>query len=894
MSQIEWDAGLPPVAAACAGDDVIITVNGSPEVRAYDADGGVLGAVDIRATAEGEEPAPEPCSWTGVALCGSDDSVVVLSDAGNSRVCVMHCADPMLEDPVLMLAQARPMTHDGAPWLQRPQGLAVDRETGAFLVADAGRCSCVLFVPASPLLRDALRHGADQTQADRLRTEERSAFAVTAELVGASDPYAVALVRVAAGGKEGEGGLTQLLAVVSDRGRHRIAVHIVEERLLSPTGEEPAVVEEAWGLGGPGREDGEVVQPLGVAVWAPKRFAAEGAAAGGPLTAQETVLVVADSANARLQAWPLCGPPKSVLWVIEHTGEGEEEALRRPCGVCLSSEGEALVVDSHRGVWIVLPEDTGGAVDPQSDAARALGLAGSLPPSPRPGPGTDPAAESGVPGPAWEAALDASSSDDSFLRAAREEVRASMPHGGGEGKEEEDGGDDGEAAALAGMSEDEGDREARALASGPGAARWGAGTVTLEQAEHRTTASGAQGGAAAEGWPPGTADHGTYGGGGSAAEAARRERLGLRPRGDPYRPPAWHVRGEAEYAPPEPWRARRLELHPPGRGPEAARARVRRQRRRESRLAGAADPARLARARRRAADAAQDDLRAARQRRRSAGRSGDDTSLRDEGRSLVRRMAQLEAEQRVQAELLAAAARRNDKAVAALSAFAPALALAGAAPRQTPAIAAGPTAEAGERPRAGAGLASERPPLPRWLDPDEVPPVPPYDGCRSERALRARLVDIDAAARVVRDEARRWEAQGSGPAAEAARLRAVVEGIGSKAGRAASAVRDGRVLTRGSAADAVRAAEEAAAAARADLRAAVEDADEADARWELRRRAVHEELASTRGGAESARRHASLAASELRAAERRVALLREERDELLQREATLPPGRGAP
>ncbi|KAA0173771.1 hypothetical protein FNF27_04719 [Cafeteria roenbergensis] len=369
MSQLVWDEGPSPVGAACANDDVVVVVDGTAVVRAYDADGGILAAVELHATADGEPHKGRPPQWTGITFCGTDDSIAVLSDAANARVCVMHCPDPTLAEPMVLLAEAGAAGADGHPGigLRSPRGLAVDYASGAVIVADAGRHSCLVLLPTVPQLVEALRIGATTEGGAHVAAAVHAeavhsglgAMTVVAELVGLEDPSAVALVRAQAADP---GHAPLLLAAVADTGAHSVAVFVIGDRLLVP-GREPVRLGEAWRVGRPGRGDGEMVHPLGVAVWQPGAFAPDQQAEGAksrlrePCRAEDAVLVACDAGNARLQAWPLCGPASAVLWIIERAGDTEAEAMVRPAALCLSSEGEALVVDVGRGAWIMLPDD---------------------------------------------------------------------------------------------------------------------------------------------------------------------------------------------------------------------------------------------------------------------------------------------------------------------------------------------------------------------------------------------------------------------------------------------------------------------------------------------------------------------------------------------------------
>ena len=984
MSQLVWDEGPSPVGAACANDDVVVVVDGTAVVRAYDADGGILAAVELHATADGEPHKGRPPQWTGITFCGTDDSIAVLSDAANARVCVMHCPDPTLAEPMVLLAEAGAAGADGHPGigLRSPRGLAVDYASGAVIVADAGRHSCLVLLPTVPQLVEALRIGATTEGGAHVAAAVHAeavhsglgAMTVVAELVGLEDPSAVALVRAQAADP---GHAPLLLAAVADTGAHSVAVFVIGDSLLVP-GREPVRLGEAWRVGRPGRGDGEMVHPLGVAVWQPGAFAPDQQAEGAksrlrePCRAEDAVLVACDAGNARLQAWPLCGPASAVLWIIERAGDTEAEAMVRPAALCLSSEGEALVVDVGRGAWIMLPDDVGPRCEPGCPAARcgialgpepspqlhrtqsaepelpppppgsgassptagdaALPLAASLPrragadpradsrPPQRPplsparsegsSPGREPVAASGArraspgrrsagsdAGPAWELAADASSSDDSFLRETRQEVQLAAARSDARAGPEGEGG----VEALAGASSDEEDREAAELARGgrgPSGARSRlAGPGSPAPAGARAMAgAGAGGEGARQSW----GDDVDVATASRAREEERRRRLGLRPPGDPYRPPSWNPRAAMEYVAPEPWRARRLELHPPGWGTEAARRRLHRRARQERDGRSAQD--RQGVTRQSNADAEWADAIAAAERqeeeaaereRRRAELSGcpDDTESRDTGLALLRRTRQTELDTAAKRRALAAAVAANEATVASLAVFAPALALAGARPRDTPPDAHRLCRSAGDEaprdrpaPRDEAHGSQPLPPVPRWLSAEDVPAPPDYAECRSETALRARLVDLKAACKLVAADVAAWEAAGRAPAAEAERLAELVDAVRTRAGAAATPGKD--PLTVDQALAMVRQAEARRDEAQAALREAEEEAAAEAAAWESKRRRLRAELADQREQSERARKAGTTLGAELAMAGRRLELLRQEQAELRQREAT--------
>ncbi|KAA0151335.1 hypothetical protein FNF28_07140 [Cafeteria roenbergensis] len=907
MSQLVWDEGPSPVGAACANDDVVVVVDGTAVVRAYDADGGILAAVELHATADGEPHKGRPPQWTGITFCGTDDSIAVLSDAANARVCVMHCPDPTLAEPMVLLAEAGAAGADGHPGigLRSPRGLAVDYASGAVIVADAGRHSCLVLLPTVPQLVEALRIGATTEGGAHVAAAVHAeavhsglgAMTVVAELVGLEDPSAVALVRAQAADP---GHAPLLLAAVADTGAHSVAVFVIGDSLLVP-GREPVRLGEAWRVGRPGRGDGEMVHPLGVAVWQPGAFAPDQQAEGAksrlrePCRAEDAVLVACDAGNARLQAWPLCGPASAVLWIIERAGDTEAEAMVRPAALCLSSEGEALVVDVGRGAWIMLPDDRSPLSPARSEGSS---------------PGREPVAASGArraspgrrsagsdAGPAWELAADASSSDDSFLRETRQEVQLAAARSDARAGPEGEGG----VEALAGASSDEEDREAAELARGgrgPSGARSRlAGPGSPAPAGARAVAgAGAGGEGARQSW----GDDVDVATASRAREEERRRRLGLRPPGDPYRPPSWNPRAAMEYVAPEPWRARRLELHPPGWGTEAARRRLHRRARQEREGRSAQD--RQAVTRQSNADAEWADAIAAAERqeeeaaereRRRAELSGcpDDTESRDTGLALLRRTRQTELDTAAKRRALVAAVAANEATVASLAVFAPALALAGARPRDTPPDAHRLCRSAGdEAPRDRPATRDEShgsqhlPPVPRWLSAEDVPAPPDYAECRSETALRARLVDLKAACKLVAADVAAWEAAGRAPAAEAERLAELVDAVRTRAGAAATPGKD--PLTVDQALAMVRQAEARRDEAQAALREAEEEAAAEAAAWESKRRRLRAELADQREQSERARKAGTTLGAELAMAGRRLELLRQEQAELRQREAT--------
>jgi hypothetical protein len=848
MAEVEWVPGPRPLAAVCTDDDVLLIVNGSSTLFAYDADGGLLGQCAMSSEASTADGSAEAC-WASIALAGEHRDLLLVADTSSRVICVFYCIDWTLVSPPQLVGVIRLVEYGTTDdWLLAPRGLGYDHLSRSVVVCDATRDSCAVFSMPEELLL-----------AEEGATAKRVTVPVHLLLTGVMRPPS-AFIRPAFDQDRSD----LLVATVVDAGGHRIAVYVFPESSVQ-TPDTCLKLKPTYTVGAPGNADGELLHPLFAMAWAPE---------GDPhsrdrMGLHQMVVLACDSGNGRIQAWPCRGGP--VLWVIERVSEDEGDTLRRPCCVCFSSLSEALIVDEKRGVWIMLPADASisGASLPVSTSTSGPfpGVAHEVikeeeeeeSSSSDDGP-SKPASLGEAPrGDAWAAGDDDDDDDDDddslLLGTATRTEKPASAHPSRPASDTND--DDDDDSLLEGVEVP----EAPILPRLEGSARL-SGRKSGPPSFHEGGGDHIDGRKSPEGIELSDSDSGVT----SLMESTDDEEVtktaGRKsPRGAPSRyaqmvspdrsHPVWRQgpeRAVGDYVPPEKWRSR-VRANDTEARPEQIEARKRVQ------------EVRRAVQQRRAAPLPKPVEVKQRSPALDAAMLADTTDLKNEARSLVGQLRTTLEQRAEELALLQAIAERDRKTQQMLEPTAPALAAAGVV--------------IGGRDPSGSDL----PLVPQWVRAKEIPSgIPDYSRCRDALGLRSRLAELETAKAMVDADCRAWLAARQDPCARFEKASEVVRVLRQRVGPLLAA--EPVALSLG---DAKKKAKELTARvddAREQLERAQEASRASEAAWQGERRRLEEELTRLRDDVERRAKVQTTAEQSIAHAERRLRMLQDEAKDL--------------